>query len=278
MAKPIVVQERDAIRDEITRLYTKGDLVEMVTEVMMKGYLPKPLLTPDIVEPGTPGRPPREVSELRRQRLIALIQEAYPDVVDLRWLAANSKLALKTVRRLQGDFEFFLQLGPPYAEFFRELPSNVCHRMTSTWRALLDVHLYLEALKNPAVRLPFYQTHVMLRTAAEIRPLVGTSALNKRNRNEMHRLRNPQFMDLMVRAGYDKLPAFSVDYDDVETDFACMNYCSLLNAWLEKANVYRTDIARDILGLDNIPMVKLPLYIKTGDSSLEIVKQILGVT
>ncbi len=276
---PVIEDELENLKEQLHIIYTKHDLVEMVAAVMMRGDLPKPLLPPREVWPGVSGRPPKEISDMRRDRLIGLIKDSYPHIVDMRWLATYSNMAYKTVRRLQKNFEFFMELGPPYADYFRDLPPNLQTRLSPTWRAILDIHNYLEALKNPGIRLPIYQTHAIIRTPSDIKTVIGTSKMTRRNRDELYRLKDPKLVDLMVKAGYGKVTDFVDDYDEAREhlDFACTNYCPVLHAYWDKSNIYLTQTVRDILGLDNIPMVKLPLYIKTGVSSLEIVKQILGV-
>jgi hypothetical protein len=256
--------------------YTKADLASLLANFALAGEFPPiPHERPQILSFGR-GRPDEDTRNFKWDLLVEAITEHYPVQVDVAMLAVEAGMMRATVKGLQQDLEFLIKLKAPFNDYFISLPEITASRLTSVWRAVLDLHNYKSALNDPGVLLPFYQMHALFWTGDRRKVVLSNKYILQRNAAERRRLWNSQFVAVLKRLGWPIPKGFNMKYDPaVAHPWPCALGCPITRAYKQKADVYNIAGARELLGdFDWLPQKRTVVEATTA---LDAVKQITGL-
>jgi hypothetical protein len=231
-------------------------------------------LMPEQIDPNlvasAPGRPSTALLRARQERLIQILDKAYPVQLDLASLASTTGYSRSAITRLQKDPIFLTLLDDKVAAYFTSLAPVRRTRLPLPWRAALDLHNYRLLLLHPG-RPPLYRLHALVWGRP---PNLSPKALRARDDQERQRVMNPSFHALLREAGWPE-PEQVEDrpqLNEVE------HTCAFLNGYVDRADIGDIEVARGLIDPDQ----ELSWHRRTRrnlevTTSNDIIRQLMGL-
>lgn len=222
------------------------------------------------------GRPSQKTTAMWRAAIVSKVAFLYPRKVSIVELAQYARVPVEVIRKSIKDEKFMSNLSPQYRTYLKSIVV-VKKRLSPFWRAVLDVHNYIELIKHPYHKLPLYKQHLPMYAGQSIP--IDRAGMSSKTYNEVQRIFGTRFSLLLERTNREMPVAWTDRKECEDKDILDLcgggPSCSVVEAFV-KGDIHGYDISR-LQELTGVPVTWHRGFILSNPNDYEsVVIELLG--